>query len=332
MENQSGEKKHRDDEIDLGQIFVLIGRGFQRIFKAFLKLFVYIKHNAVILAILIIVGGLIGYGLSFIVNKKLKTEVIVRPNLGSESYLYEIINEIEANIQSADTAFFNKFDINVARLDGFGIEIEPIQIDGGGEGSNEVEYLELLEKFRDEVGVLDVVRTEILKNSTVNHRIVFYFKEGTKGREIAEKLMAYINNNEFYKQLASIYTKNAENRIVRNDELVTQIDNIIKGYTAQMEREAPTGGSLILKEEEQLNVTNLLRLKNEIIADTEKKRLEIQGNVDAIRIISFGSTQEISKAFFGNTIVLVPTILIGILLLIDLAKYLNRKAREMELE
>ncbi len=331
-QQQPSQERSTNDEIDLGQIFELIGKGFQALFKAFLKFFIYLKKNAIKLAIIIVVGGMIGFGLSLIVTNRLKTEVIVKPNLGSEAYLYDVVKEIEANLLSQDAEFFNSLEISVEDLVDFDIEISPIEQEGSDNLKDEVEYLKLLEKFRDEVGILDVVLREVLKNSTINHRIVFYYKDAGSGRDISEKLMAYINNNDFYKELTALYVKNAEERIQKNEELVVQIDNIITGYTAKIAKDRALEGSLVLSDEERLDVPSLLRLKNELIADSEKKRLEIQGNVDAIRIISFGGTQEIAKAFFGNTIILVPTVLLGLFLLIDFAKYLNRKAKEMNLE
>lgn len=332
MENQNRESNQQPEEIDLGQIFVLFRKGLLRLFRGFLKVYLYLKKNAIKLGILILVGALIGFGLSFIVTNRLKTEVLVKPNLGSESYLYDVVAEIEANIISTDTTFFNSLDIDVNDLVDFSIEISPIEADGIDDLKEEVAYLELLEKFRDEVGILDVVRAEILKNSIINHRIVFYYKDAKSGRDIAKKLMNYINSNDYFKELAAIHTRNAEDRIVKNEKLVDQIDTIITGYASQLTKEKQIEGSLVLSDEERLNVPAMLRLKNEIIADSEKKKLEIQGKVDAIRVISFGNTQTIKKAFFGNTIVLIPTILVGLFLLLDLAKYLNRKAQELNLQ
>ena len=108
-----------NDEIDLGQLFQMIGKGFNRIFKSFLFVFLYFKRNAIILSALIIVGGLTGFGINQVVSENLKTDVIVKPNLESKNYLYDVVAEIQANIKAEDTVFFRELGIDVEKLKGF---------------------------------------------------------------------------------------------------------------------------------------------------------------------------------------------------------------------
>ena len=115
-----------NDEIDLGQLFRMIGNGFNRIFISFLSIFLYFKRNAIVLSVLIIVGGVFGFGLTKLVSQKLKIEVIVKPNLESKNYLYDVVAEIQANIEAEDTIFFRDIGIDVAMLEDFEIEVAPV--------------------------------------------------------------------------------------------------------------------------------------------------------------------------------------------------------------
>ena len=331
MENQLPDKRNQTDEIDLGQLFNIIGRGFSKLFRSFLKFYLYIRRNAIKFGILIIAGLAVGLALNQIITKKLKTEVIVKPNLESKAYLYDVVEEINANVKAKDTVFFNKLDIDVNALNGFEIQIEPIEEEGFEDMGDQVEYLALLEKFRDEEGVLDIVRSEILKKSTLSHRITFFFNEAEEGRAIASKMIDFINSNEYYNELRDLYIENARERIKKNEILIAQIDKVVEGFTNELTSEDQVEGTLVLSDAERLDVTDVLSLKNEIVKDTEIKKLEIQGNKEAIRIISFGSTQEVRESFFGNTIILIPIILIAFFLLIDFIKYLNKKATELQL-
>ena len=330
MENQASNQDRQSEEIDLGQLFQFIGRGFSRLFRGILKIFLYLKKNAVKFGILIIAGFLVGFGLNQIITKQLKSEVIVKPNLESKTYLYDVVDEINANIKTKNTTFFGELEIDIQDLEGFLITIEPIETEEIENMNEQVKYLELLDKFREEEGVLDVVRTEILNKSAMNQRITFFYKEEESGSKIASKLMEYINSNDYFNQLIALHNQNATERISKNNDLVKQIDQLISGYTLDLENEARPEGTLILSEAERLNVPGLLRLKKDLIKETELKKLEIQGNEEAIRIISFGKTQEVHKSFFGKTITLIPTLLVGLFLLIDLTKYLNRKASELQ--
>ncbi|MCW5514655.1 hypothetical protein [Muriicola sp. Z0-33] len=334
MENQvSPNSNSPSDEIDLGQLFKMIGNGFKNLFKTFLRLFVYLKKNVVKLGILIVIGLAIGYGLNQIVTKKLKTEVIVKPNLESKSYLYSVVGEIQTNVKARDTSFFREMGVGIEDLKGFEVTIEPVEkstteaiID------DDVEYLELLQKFRNDDLILDIVRTEILNRSNLNHRITFFYKDAKIGKSLSENLMNYINSNEYFNDLVAINRNNAEERIKQDQNLVKQIDNLVEQFSEKMTRSGQNGeGRIVLDSEDPLDITGILNLKNNLIRDIERKKLELQGEKEAIRIINFGKTQEVQKSFLGKNIVLVPSLLLLLFFLIDILKYLNLKSKEMQL-
>ncbi len=89
--------------------------------------------------------------------------------------------------------------------------------------------------------------------------------------------MDYINSNSFYKEVVRTYMENAQNRIVQNDSLLKQIDMLITNYSKKMLAENNgTEGQITLNNEQQLNVPQLFSLKNQLIRDTEAKKLELK--------------------------------------------------------
>ena len=96
-------KNSSNNEIDLGQLFQMIGNAFNQIFKWLLSVFLFFKRNAILLIVLVILGAATGIGLNQITTKKLKTEVIVSPNLESKNYLYDVVAELQANVRAKDT-------------------------------------------------------------------------------------------------------------------------------------------------------------------------------------------------------------------------------------
>jgi len=331
-DQQTQQETSSSDEIDLGQLFRMIGKGFSNLFKSFLRLFLYIKRNIIKLGILVLAGLLIGFGLNKIITKKQKIEVIVKPNLESKNYLYDVVNEIAANIKAKDTLFFSKLGIDVLQLDGFEIDIQPVETEIVKNTEEDIMYLELLEKFRNDALITDVLRTEILNKSTLNHRITFTFKNMDTGLNYAAKLITYINSNDYYIELAKIIIENAEKRIIQDQDLVKQIDYLVTNYSIKMSQESERiEGRIVLDNEDQLDITGILNLKNAVIRDIEQKRLEIQELKKPISIINFGSSQQIEKSFFGKTIIFVPGVFLGLFFLIDILKYLNKRAKEIEL-
>ena len=331
--NPTPKNTSSSDEIDLGQLFQMIGNGFNRIFNALLRTFLYLKKNAIVLGGLIILAVAIGFGLNQIADKKMKTEVIVKPNLDSRKYLYEVVDEIQSNIKARDTLFFKDLGILVENLKGFEVTVESL-----GDTRNNVdqgtEYLELLKGFESSSeAISDIVRAEILSKSTlINHKITFYFKNPVVGQDYAKKLMKYINSNEYFVELIEVYNDNSKERIRQNMELIKQIDGLIASYADKLAEkdQTPNGGTISFDTEEKVDVTGLFDLKNNLLKDTENKKLELQKRVEAISIINFGRPQQVQKAFFEKSIILFPMILIGTFFLFSFLKYLNRKAIELQ--
>lgn len=320
------------EEIDLGQLFQLIGKGFNKLFRGFLGFYLYLRKNIFILGGLVILGAALGYGLNQITTDLMKTEVIVKPNMESRNYLYEVVDEIQANIKAKDTLFFKDLDIDVENLKDFKITVESLGDTRNGSDQG-TEYLELLKGFEgSSEAISDIVRAEILSKSTlINHKISFYFKDSKLGEEYAKKLMTYVNSNPYFTDLISVYNENALKRIENNTELVTQIDALISSYAEKLaEKDNPVSdGRISFDNEEKIDVKGLFQLKNSLIKDIEVKKVELKTRTEAIKIINFGKPQEIQKVLFSKNIVLIPLILIGLFFLISIIKYLNRKASEM---
>ncbi|WP_273275450.1 hypothetical protein [Maribacter polysiphoniae] len=321
------------DEIDLGQLFQMIGKGFNNLFKGFLRVFLYLKRNALILVGLIVLGGAIGYGLNRITTKKLKTEVIVKPNLDSRNYLYEVVDEIQSNIKAKDTLFFEDLGIAIENLDGFEVTVESL---GDTRKNNEqgTEYLELLKGFEgSSEAISDIVRAEILSKSTlINHKITFYFKDPVMGQVYAKKLMAYINSNEYFSELIDVYNENAKERIKQNTSLVKQIDGLIASYgdkLASKVNNPATQGTISFDTEEKIDLKGLFDIKNTLLKDIESKKVELKTRTEAVKVINFGKPQQVQKALLGKNIVLIPLVLVALFFLVSFLKFLNKKANNI---
>lgn len=323
-------QKASSDEIDLGQLFQLIGKGLNRVFIGFLRFFLYLKKNIFILLGLILIGFAVGFGLKQITSEKMKTEVIVRPNIESKDYLYDVVAEIQANVKAKNKAFFDSLEIDIEALKGFEVRVESLG-DKNSKLEDELKYLELLKGLDISGTVSDVVRSEILSRNSLNHKITFFYKENTKGSESAMKLMDYINSNPYFNDLIKIYLDNAENRIQENKSLISQLDVLITQYSENLaaQRNQTSEGQIILEREEQLDIRKLFDLKNSLIRDIELKKVELKSRENAIKIINFGKPQEIKKELFYRPQVICPIILLGLFFLWSIVGFLNRKSSEI---
>lgn len=331
-DNQHNKANNGSDEIDLGQLFHLIGKGFNSVFRGFLRLFLYLKKNALLLLGLVGVGLAIGYGLSQIISKKLKTEVIVKPQMESRNYLYDVIDEVQANIRARDTAFFKS--IGIKDLDFNGLEVTIAPVDNNKIGTeSEMKYLELLQSFENTTAISDIVRAELQNKSSFNHRITFYYKNAALGNDFAKKIMAYINSNNYYTEVMEVYRTNAMERIQKNEVLLLQVDEIIKNYTRSLgsETTSTVNERIVLDNKEQVNITDVLEYKSMLIRDIESKKLELKERTEPVSVINFGKPQRVQKSFFGKKVVFVPLVLLGLFFIVSLLIYLNEKSKTMTL-
>ncbi len=320
------------DEIDLGQLFQMIKNAFSKVFEWVLRVFLYFKKNLIILIILGVVGVGIGYGLNQISDSKQKTEIIVKPNFESKDYLYGVIDEIESKSKGKDYNFFKELGINLDSLKGFKVEIEPVTQNIKSNLQEELKYLEYLGDLKEDGSIKQVIKNEVLGNSYVNYKISFYYKDVDRGHAAASKVMNYINDNKYFKDLRDIYVENAKSRIKENDKLITQIDVLIENYSKALgtkSNQSSGDGTVLLGGEEGLNIPSLLNLKNTLIQSNATNRISLKEMQETIKILNFGQPHEVKKNFFGHSLVLIPSILIGVFFVWSVLKYLNAKAKEL---
>ncbi len=332
MSDNPSKNSNPTEEIDLGQLFTIIGKWFNRLFVNFIVFFVYLKKNIFWLGGLVILGGLCGYLLNQFTDESQQLDVIVTPNLETKNYLYDVVAEIQAEINAQDTIFLQTMGVELASVKELELEINPLRSQSSESLKADDKILDLLKDFDSSEAITDILREELKDKAVKEHRLSFYFKDPFGGKETAQKIVSYINSNPYYNQLIATYRMNAEERIIRNDSLIVQIDRIIKNYTDRMGRDQLSAeGRLVLDNQEPLDVPSLLEFKNRLIRDSEAKKLDLEMKKNAITIVSFGNPYIVQKPIFQKNIILFPLIFLGAFFLLAFIRYLNRKSKEMQI-
>ena len=75
----------------------------------------------------------------------------------------------------------------------------------------------------------------------------------------------------------------------------------------------------------------LLNLKNDLIVESETKRLVNEMKQDPVTIVSVGEPHKLVKPLFQNNLVFFPLLFVGAFLLFSIIRYLNGKAEELDL-
>lgn len=332
MSDNPVKNQKQNDEIDLGQLFKLIGTWFQVLFRNFLVVFVYLKKNIFWLAGLVILGAIFGYVINQFSEGTQRLDVIVKPNLDTKNYLYNVIEELQADIAAKDTIFFNSLGMDIEKMEGFEIEILSLKNQITSSLDDEMKVLELLKDFESNGAISDILRSQLQDKTTRDERITFYFRNSEIGEEYAHKIIAYINSNPYYRELIKVYTENAQNRIAQNDSLIRQVDVLIKNYTTKMLKEQATSeGRLVLENQEPLNIPSLFSLKNSLIESSQAKRLELERRQEAITIVNFGKSYNTPKPLYRKKIILFPLLFLGVFFLTGFIRFLNGKSKEMKI-
>lgn len=136
----SKEKKKTDEEIELGSLFVIIGRGFTNLFNFIGNLFkgiyhflilllLFVKSNLIKLTIAAVIGGIVGTFFEFKKAPTFGADLQVQPNFKSSRQLYNNVNYYNDLVKQKDTVSlattFNISKSEAATLRKF--EIYPIK-------------------------------------------------------------------------------------------------------------------------------------------------------------------------------------------------------------
>jgi len=219
------------------------------------------------------------------------------------------------------------------RLICFEIFLEPIieeEVESDEKMMNQLRYLETLNNFKGEGFVMDILRAELTDKSVVNYKLSFIYTNQQKGPEIANKIISYINTNEYFNKVKAVYAANAKAKIENNTKLIQQIDDVVENYSNSLKiNQTSFSNKEFFVDQEPLNVPSLLSLKNRFIEDIEEKQVELNQQSSIVSILNMGKTQALRKSFLNRRLVQVPLALLFGFFLYCFLKYLNTKSKEI---
>ena len=337
MATPGPKEKAAPDEVDLGHFFGLIGKVFQSIFLGLLMFYQYVRRNFLWFFGLTLVGAIAGYTISQLVEDKNKLDVIVRPSrdvtnhlFDARTYLYDAIGEMQSDIKAGDSTFFNSMGMKMSDLAGLEIEITPLSAQSRLVLDTDNLMLETLTDFRNTEAINEMLESELRNEAMIDQRITFYFKDAVAGEAFAKKALEYLNSNPYYDNLVAVQQRSNQTSLISNDSLIRQIDVLLQALTRKLNKtNTASEGQFVMENLEGMDVAALLELKNELLADSDIRRMELAMNAKPINVLNFGKPHRINKPLFRKNIVFFPLLLIGLFLLGSIIRYLNRKTEEL---
>lgn len=212
MSKETKPQLGNNEEVDLSQLFKLIGNSFDRFFKfiggifnklflAFVWMVFFTKKHFIKIAIV----GVLGFALGFLKEKisepVYKSYCIVKQNYNSGEYLYNSVSDINDLVQQKDLNTLEKIignqSIEISSILGF--EIEPV-----------VTEQEKLRKYDNYLKTLDsVVASKVQyedfleddKDYTNKYQqLTIKSKSRNNFNEIFKKIITTVETSDFYKR------------------------------------------------------------------------------------------------------------------------------------
>lgn len=250
-----------EEEVDLGSLFKIIGRGFQNlfnfigsifkgIFHAFILVLIFLKENIVKIGIAAIIGFVIGVFIQVVSADKYESEMLVKPNFKSANQLYNNINYYNDLVKQKDTlSIQNTFKLSkqeAASLKKF--TIEPI-----------VNENDIINSYND--FILDVDTTTV-KSYTFDefkasfadldykiHKIKVVAEKNDVFTKLDDVIIGSVINNKYFKRVKELTNENLNRTDSIYRQNLAQIDSLRKVYMQVMIEEAKkqtTGTSIDL--------------------------------------------------------------------------------------
>ena len=329
-----------NEEVDLGSLFKVIGRGFGNFFKAignFFKaifhylilLLLFLRSNVLKLGLAALIGGGIGLFLDLSKPKIYSSTMIVEPNFKSTQQLYNNINFYHELVKQKDSVVLaNVLGISkheASKLKGF--YIVPIR--------NNNEKLELFDDFIEEVDTTTVKNIDIkeFKRNFTDfdykyHKIKVRSEINTIFDKISLPIINSIENNLYFKNQKLINDSNlSENEKLLKKSLI-EVDTLRNVYNEVLLAEAKKieqGTNISLaegsKKRGEIELFNQrLKLGKELIDNNKEKA----NTTEILNVVSsFNKVGAKERELFKKYTFQLAGLLFGLMLVFILVRQLN---------
>ena len=239
-----------EEEVDLGSLFVIIGKGFSKffnfigdifkgIFHFLIVILIFLKENSLKIGIAAIIGFAVGIFLELKSSDTYSSVMLVQPNFKSVSQLYNNINYYNDLVKQKDTVGIqNTFNLDketAASLKEF--SIEPI--------ANENDIINAYNDFVLEVDTATVssYTFEYFKASFKDldyktHEINVIAEKNDVFNKLDEIIISSVVKNKYFSRVKELTNENLN----RTDSLLRQnlgqVDSLRKVYMQVMIEEA----------------------------------------------------------------------------------------------
>lgn len=338
------EEKNKEEEIDLGSLFIIIGRGFSNlfnfigsifigIFHVVISVLIFLKLHILKIAIAAILGGVLGTFLEFKKHDSYGSDLLVEPNFKSARQLYNNVNYYNDLVKQNNIAglikTFKLDEKTAATLKSF--TIEPLETENDVINAYNMFILEV-DTATVKSYAYDKFRNSFTKHDYRVHKINVVAEKNDIFASLGDVIISSVVKNKYFNRLKYLTNENLN----RTDSLLRQnlgqVDSLRKVYMQVMLEEArkPTSGTNIdlggekktTKELELFETNRRINSELKSIVEDKSEKYEVINIISNFQPIGYEIKGIIKNyifllAFFGALIMIL------FLLLKQLNIYLN---------
>ncbi|MEM6718238.1 MAG: hypothetical protein AAF611_02885 [Bacteroidota bacterium] len=353
IQNTENNKPEKPTEIDLGELFRMIGRAFNRFFvfltNTFLLLLDLIIRTLIIFRehiLKFIIVGILSIIIGFFIDSRQPTvygsSMIVKLNYESEQQIYSNLKYYNGLVEQADSTKLSEI-FNITKDEAgtlMGIYIEPI--------TTELQLLKQYDQFMkdtDSINVVGQINFDKFKRNydplnAQTHRVGVAALQQDIFKKLEENIIQLDVENEYIKTLKKVLYKTLTNEEEALQKRLKTIDTLRDVYneairneakkTSQAQTQIQMSSSTI-----KTNELELFELDQNIIARLAKIEEQKELNQNTVNILSTFSDGIELRDFHSKFLYRIPLITISLLLIFillrELNKYLNTYAENKRL-
>lgn len=302
MENQS---QPDNREIDLAMVSGRIKGYFTRVNDSIFDWILFFKRNLVWLIAVIVLGVALGWWLDK-GDKPYEQRIVAIPNFESVDYLYEKVGLINEKIKEGDEDFFKSIGISKAKkLQEIKVEpiIEIYDFIKKEEGTDKsLQVFKLMAENDNMDNILEGMPTA---RNYKKHLIVITTAGPKNEAEVVQPFLDYLNGDAYFKQIQQSYVENLRKKIVFNDSIINQIDNVIGEFGANRNND-----SKMLVYSDNTQISNILYTKMALINEKRENSIKLVDYTDIIKPSSLTLNVRKSSITAGHMKFILPILFI----------------------
>ncbi len=345
MSNQQIPQRSGSDEIDLGQLFLLIGRGFSKFFDFIKTIFkglfdililvlLFIQKHFIKFVISGIIGLTVGFFLDTYLPEKYVSKMVVEPNFNSVQQLYNNIDFYNDLARAQDSITLGSV-LSISVSDA--ATIKKIFVDSYSDENQKIKLFDTFIRELDTSTVKVIEYKSYLENfnslDARFHQISVISTNSYVAKRMQPTIIQSISANNYFKLQKSINDENIQLQDSIYKQQLSEIDSLQKLYKEVLIKEAdkPLQGTNISLADKGSTHNKELELVKE--RDVLKERLvklnDERANKSAIlNIISDFPVRGVKeKGLLKSYKFLLPLAMLGIVLvilfLIEINKFLK---------